>query len=249
MAQERIDKLLARQGFGSRKDVKKILHKCEVTVNGVRCTASDTHIDPDADEVCVDGECITFIKELYLMMNKKGGTVCSTKDGEHETVFDCLEGPEYHAYETGRLHFIGRLDIDTEGLLILTTDGELTHRLISPKNDVSKTYYAELEKSVDSKEQAEIAEQFKKGIEVPRDGREDAFLAKSADIEWVSENSARLTITEGKFHQVKRMFLAVNNKVIFLKRIKEGKLSLDPDLAKGSYRPLTAEELDALKAE
>lgn len=243
---ERIDKLLAHEGFGSRKEIRKILHKCEVLIKGTRVTDPGTQFDVEKDILTIDGEQIDFHKNIYLMMNKPQNAVCSTKEGEKQTVFDLLEDCYRTPYFIDKLHTIGRLDIDTEGLLIFTTDGELTHRLISPKTHVSKTYYCELEHEETDEHQKEIARQFEQGIEIAPEHLEAGFTAQPAFIQWQAPDKALLTVYEGKYHQVKRMFAAVGNKITFLKRMSIGQLELDPELEPGEYRELEAEELKLL---
>lgn len=244
---ERIDKLLAHEGYGSRKEIRKVLHKCEVLLNGVRVTDPGTQFDVEKDILTIDGEPIDFHKNIYLMMNKPQDAVCSTKEGEKQTVFDLLDDCYRTPYFVEKLHTIGRLDIDTEGLLIFTTDGELTHRLISPKNHVSKTYYCELEHEETEDQQKQIARQFEQGIEIDPEHNEPGFTAQPAFIQWQSPDKALLTVYEGKYHQVKRMFAAVGNKITFLKRVSIGELELDINLETGEYRELSKEEINLLK--
>ena len=141
MKSERIDKVLSKHEFGTRKEVKKLLHTGLVTVNNQVVTAQDFKIDLENDILCVENEKINLRTNLYIMMNKCQNVVCSSKDGLHKTVFDLLKEEDNHSFIGGDLHCTGRLDIDTEGLLILTTDGSLTHKLISPKSQISKTYF------------------------------------------------------------------------------------------------------------
>lgn len=244
---ERIDKLLAHEGFGSRKEIRKILHKCEVLINGARVTDPGTQFDADKDTLTIDGEKIDFHRHLYLMMNKPQDAVCSTKEGQKQTVFDLLDDSLRTPYFIEKLHIIGRLDIDTEGLLLFTTDGELTHHLISPKTHVSKTYFCELEHEETPEAQQQITRDFEKGIEIPPEHNEAGFIAQPAFIKWQAPDKALLTIYEGKYHQVKRMFAAVGNKITFLKRTSIGDLELDNDLDLGEYRELSKEELNYLK--
>ena len=243
MAKERLDKLLSHEGFGSRKDIRKLLRNCEVLVNGSRTYDPSTQIDAENDTISVDGEEINLHKNLYLMMNKPQHYVCSTKDGDHETVFDLLDDSLRTPYLQDKLHLVGRLDMDTEGLLLFTTDGELTHRLISPKSHISKTYLCGLEHPETANHQAEIARLFEAGIEVGPEDNEAGFTCQPAQIEWIDQNTAHLTIYEGKYHQVKRMFAAVGNKITFLKRMSIGQLELDPELEPGEYREMTPEEV------
>ncbi|MCQ2576624.1 MAG: rRNA pseudouridine synthase [Treponema sp.] len=269
---ERIDKLMAHEGFGSRKDIRKLLRSSEVLLNGKRIYDPGTQIDIDKDVILLDGEEIDFHGNIYLMMNKIMHTVSSNKDGEHQTVFDLLEDNMRTPYLQEKLHLVGRLDMDTEGMLLFTTDGELTHRLISPKSHISKTYFCVLEHSETPEHQAEIKKIFAEGIEVGPEDNEEGFKCESADVHFASEyeienalkissfaqerseysatpeNCAVLKIYEGKYHQVKRMFTAVGNKVIFLKRISMGSLVLDNTLEPGEYKYLDEADLEKLKS-
>ena len=180
------------------------------------------------------------------MMNKPQHYVCSTKEGDHETVFDLLDDSLRTPYLQDKLHLIGRLDMDTEGLLLFTTDGELTHRLISPKSHISKTYLCGLEHAETAEHQAEIARKFEEGIEVGPEDNEQGFTAQPAQIKWLDDKTAHLTIYEGKYHQVKRMFTAVGNKITYLKRISMGSLQLDDSLELGEYKELSESDLQLL---
>ena len=249
---ERLDKLLAHEGFGTRKDVKKIIHTGAVTVNGVICKSSNVHINEESDIVCVNDTELQFHAEMYIMLNKPKDTVSTAKDGLHKTVFDLLDEKYHNLFLSGKLHLVGRLDIDTEGLLLVTTDGKFTHRLISPKTHISKTYYVELRDNVPgalsaSGAAADYSSQFSEGLAVPEYASEEAFIALPAQLEWIDETSCYLTIYEGKYHQVKRMFSAVENKVTFLKRTAIGDLKLDETLELGKARELTAAELELLQ--
>ena len=246
MSKERLDKLLAHEGFGSRKDIRKLLRGCEVLVNGSRTYDPATQVDAENDSISVDGEEINLHKNLYLMMNKPQHYVCSTKEGDHETVFDLLDDSLRTPYLQDKLHLVGRLDMDTEGLLLFTTDGELTHRLISPKSHISKTYLCGLEHPESADHQAAITEKFQAGIEVGPEDNEQGFTAQSAQIKWLDASTARLTIYEGKYHQVKRMFAAVGNKIVYLKRISMGQLKLDESLELGEYKELSESDLQLL---
>ena len=244
---ERIDKLLAHEGYGSRKDIKKLLRTATVLLNGKQIFDSSIQINPAVDEVSVDGETVDFHQNIFIMMNKIMHTVSSTKDGEHQTVFDLLDDNLRTPYLIEKLHLVGRLDMDTEGLLLFTTDGELTHRITSPKTHISKTYYCELEHEESQEHQQTITEQFEKGIEVGPEDNEEGFTCQPAFLQWKTSSSALLTIYEGKYHQVKRMFAAVGNKITYLKRMSMGELKLDPKLELGEYRLITPQELDLLK--
>ena len=247
MSKERLDKLLAHEGFGSRKDIRKLLRNCEVLVNGSRTYDPATQVDAENDTISVDGEEINLHKNLYLMMNKPQHYVCSTKEGDHETVFDLLDDSLRTPYLQDKLHLVGRLDMDTEGLLLFTTDGELTHRLISPKSHISKTYLCGLEHTETAEHQTAITAKFESGIEVGPEDNEQGFTAQPAEITWLNDKIAQLTIYEGKYHQVKRMFAAVGNKIVYLKRISMGQLQLDESLELGEYKELSESDLQLLQ--
>ena len=245
---ERLEKILSHAGFGTRKDARKILHKGLVTVNGTVVRAADFKVDMESDQVAVDGELLSNERDLYLMMNKPADYVCANKDGLHETVFSLLEDSYRTPYFESHLHLVGRLDIDTEGLLLFTTDGDLTHKLISPKTLCAKKYFVRLQKPVAAEERSAIEQKLQDGLDVPPEDNEKEFKALPAKIEWTDKaDEVFLIINEGKYHQVKRMFLALDNFVAYLKRVKIGGLALDPSLDLGEYRKLTADELAALQ--
>ena len=272
---ERIDKILAHEGYGSRKDIKKLLRISEVCINGVRVTDPGKQVDPQNDRITIDDEEVDLHQNLYIMMNKIMHTVSSNKDGEHQTVFDLLDDKMHTPYLSEKLHLVGRLDMDTEGLLLFTTDGELTHRVTSPKTHIDKTYFCLLEHEENDLHKKDIEKAFLEGIEVGPEDNEPGFRCEPATITWTTKEqydfytknssvaekiekelgeavtelykqSALLTITEGKYHQVKRMFQAVGNKVVFLKRISMGELKLDPELQPGEYKLLSPEEIALL---
>lgn len=233
----RIDKLLANQGFGSRKEVKKLLKEGHVTVNGEIIKDGKTHIDPYKDEIYVFSEKIEYRKFIYLMMNKPSGYISATEDEWKETVLDLLD-LDFLVY---RPFPVGRLDNDTEGLLLLTNDGKLAHQLLSPKKEVPKTYFATVKGVVTEDD----IKKFSKGVQL-----DDGYVTKPGELKILKSgpfSDVEVTITEGKYHQVKRMFQAVNKRVVYLKRISMGLLELDESLELGSYRELTNEELELLK--
>ena len=235
---ERIDKILSNLGYGTRKDLKKILKNGMVQVNGITIKDSAMKVDPEKDKIVINGEEIFYREFIYLMMNKPAGVISATFDNKDETVIDLLE-VEHQVFEPFP---VGRLDKDTVGLLLLTNDGDLNHRLISPKWKVDKVYFAKINQKVTE----EDIEKFKHGITL-----DDGYRCKEAilEIQKASEEGSEivLTIQEGKFHQVKRMFEAVGKKVTYLKRIEFGTLPLDEDLEEGEYRELTEEEIAILK--
>ena len=235
---ERIDKILSNLGHGTRKEVKALAKKGKVEVDGIIISDSAMKVDPDKVVIKVSGEEIKYRKYIYLIMNKPAGVVSATVDNHDETVIDLL-GPEYHSFKPFP---IGRLDKDTVGLLLITNDGELNHKLIAPKNHVDKVYYAEINKFIDS---SDIAT-FKKGVVI-----DDGYKCMPAVLEILKANEdgseVMVTIQEGKFHQVKRMFESVDKKVVFLRRISFGPLKLDESLCEGQYRELSEEEINLLK--
>ncbi|BDR68141.1 pseudouridine synthase [Clostridium tetani] len=232
---ERIDKILANMGYGSRKEVKKLIKNNLVEVNEEKVKDPSINIDPEKDKILVGDKLVNYRKFIYIMMNKPEGVVSATFDNYDETVIDLLE-EEYQVFNPFP---VGRLDKDTVGLLLITNDGELNHKLISPKWKVDKVYYAEINKEVNEKD----IEAFQKGIVIS-----DGYKCMPGKLEIIKsdENGAEVyvTIQEGKFHQVKRMFEALDKKVVYLKRVKFGNINLDETLEEGEYRELTEEELE-----
>lgn len=232
----RIDKLLANAGEGSRKEVKKLLKNGMVTVNDKVIKDPKIHIDPERDIIAINGDVIEYKEYVYFMMNKPDGVISATEDYYDKTVLDLL-------HETDRVLSpfpVGRLDKDTEGLLLLTNDGQLAHRLLSPKKHVPKTYFAQILGEVTEEDE----EAFREGVIL-----DDGYKTKPGELKILKSgltSDIELTITEGKFHQVKRMFMAVGKKVVYLKRISMGPLILDESLPLGEYRELTEEELESL---
>ncbi|MGL5295978.1 MAG: pseudouridine synthase [Culicoidibacterales bacterium] len=239
----RIDKLLANSGFGSRKDVKKLLKNRQVIVNGVTVKDASLHVDEMKDMIFVGDQQVQYEEFIYLLMNKPAGVISATEDRVHETVLDLLSEADF-----SREPFpVGRLDIDTEGLLILTNDGKFAHEVLAPKKHVDKTYYAKIDGIVT---EADILA-FSEGVVLKGNASkgEADYVAKPAGLTVLSTNiveetsEIEVTITEGKFHQVKRMFESVGKTVIYLKRIQMGCLVLDPELPLGAYRSLTEAEV------
>ncbi|MEK4146935.1 pseudouridine synthase [Robertmurraya sp. FSL W8-0741] len=232
----RIDKMLANLGYGSRKDVKKLLKDGVVKVNDKLVKDAKEHVNPEEDVVTLFGEVVEYKEFIYLMMNKPPGVVSATEDHYEKTVVDLLEMEDaiFSPFP------VGRLDKDTEGLLLLTNDGQLSHRLLSPKKHVPKTYFAVIDQEVSE----EDVTAFKKGVML-----DDGYVTKPGELTILKtglRSDIELTITEGKFHQVKRMFEAVGKKVLYLKRISMGPLELDETLELGEYRELTEQEIKSL---
>ena len=234
---ERLDKIISNMGYGSRKDVKKLIKEGRVNVNNKICKENSLKINPYEDEIVIDGIKLEYREYIYLMLNKPKDVVSSTDDPINRTVLDLID-EEYLIFEP---HPAGRLDKDTEGLILLTNDGQLSHRLLSPKNKIGKTYYVEVEGFLKENH----IEKFQEGI-ILDDGYQ-TLPAKLEIIEGDFLSKSKLTITEGKFHQVKRMFKALNMEVVYLKRLSIGDLVLDENLKPGEYRELTEEEILNLK--
>lgn len=223
-------------GLGSRSQVKADLKKGRVTVNGIPVRKPEQKIKPGADTVCFDEKPVLYAEYEYYMFHKPAGCITATEDASDKTVLDYLT-------DTIRkdLFPVGRLDKDTEGLLLITNDGELAHQLLSPKKHVPKTYYAKICGTVTP----EHIPAFARGLDI---GEEDLTLPAQLEILSSGEQSEiLLTITEGRYHQVKRMFQAIGCTVTYLKRIRFGALTLEETLLPGTYRPLTKEEINSLK--
>lgn len=233
----RLDRFLTETIKVSRKAGKEYIRSGRISVNGLAADRPEIKIDPKLDVICVDGNTVSYQEYYYYMLNKPKGVITAARDRNHKTVMELFEG-----FPGKDLEPVGRLDKDTVGLLLVTNDGALTHRLLSPKNHVPKQYIALVDGSV--KEEHVMG--FKEGIVIDED-----FTALPAKLEVLqkSEDSSlcRVTVYEGKFHQVKRMFEAFGLHVLELKRISMGPLVLDESLEEGSCRPLTEEEVKLLK--
>ncbi|NLG03122.1 MAG: rRNA pseudouridine synthase [Clostridia bacterium] len=234
MGRLRIDKVLADLQAGTRSEVKKIIRQGRVSVDDVIVKNPEMKVDYETQKICLDNNELHLQKFVYYMLNKPAGCVTATKDQINPTVMDYMK-------EVWRkdLFPVGRLDLDTEGLLLITNDGELAHKLLSPRKHVDKVYYAELDGSL----RQEMIGQFQMGLNI---GEEKITLP--ADLEILSEHTAKVTIHEGKYHQVKRMFQTCGLKVTYLKRVRMGTLLLDPKMQKGEFRELTQDEIIELKS-
>lgn len=252
----RLDKLLSNNGFGSRKEVRHFIRSKIVSVNGQICSEADADVFPDTDKIAINGQLIQIRKNIYLMMNKAKNYVCSTRGGVHPTVYDLLSDEHRSKFLGGEIHTIGRLDVDTEGLLIFTSDGAMTHRLESPKYGGKKTYLVYLRDKVCDEDKKLYIEKLACGLHIEREGDEAAADCKPAECVWLNATNfegadevCTLTVTEGKFHEVKRLFLALGNEVKYLKRLSMNGLKLDENLKCGEYRELTAFEVALLNNE
>ena len=234
----RLDKFLVACAFGSRTEVKSFLKAGRVTVNGKKEKSAKLQINEDTDEICFDGQKLEYEEFVYYMMNKPQGVISATEDPKHKTVLDLLDD----LARSKEVFPVGRLDIDTHGLLLLTNDGKLAHALLSPKRHVDKTYLAQINGVMTD----EDIETFAEGIPFKD------FTCQPAKLELVSvdtekeESLVRVTIAEGKFHQVKRMVAYCGKEVVDLQRLTMGTLTLDEDLKRGEWRRLSKEELESL---
>ena len=240
----RLDKFLGDQNIGTRKQIKEYIKNGRCTINGEVATKPDVHIDENRDKIAFDGQVLSYSRFHYFMLNKPVGVVSATKDGKSKTVLDLLSGENVKD-----LSPCGRLDIDTEGLLLLTDDGDLIHKLLSPKKHVDKTYEVHLSKELSDIDKAKLEEGLNIG-DYNDDGSVKLTLPAKVLVLPPDEEGRpliHLIIHEGRFHQVKRMLEAVGNEVLFLKRLSMGSLILDEALAPGEYRLLTQEEISDLK--
>lgn len=237
MAKMRVEKVLSNMGYGSRKEVKLFIRSGRVKVNSEVIKNGSLLVDVKSEKIEFDSMLIEYKEFIYLMLNKPAGFISATKDNLHETIVDLLE------YEDiiFKPFPVGRLDIDTEGLLLITNDGKFAHDLLSPKKHVPKKYYVEL----DGPLKIDMVDKFRKGINV-----NDEYVSMPSKLEILDiegKNAAYVTIMEGKFHQIKLMFLELSLEVVFLKRVMMGELELDKELKPGEYRELTDEEVEMLK--
>lgn len=234
----RLDKYLADMGCGTRQEVKKLIRSGQVSVDGAVVKKPETKVEQTVQEVCLNGEKVGYESFEYYMLNKPAGVISATEDRSCQTVVDLIKEKKRKD-----LFPVGRLDKDTEGLLLITNDGELAHRLLSPKKHVDKCYFARVSGKVTEND----VRSFENGVNIGSLEQPEITMPGKLEIITSDEISQiRLTIQEGKFHQVKRMFQAVDKEVIYLKRLRMGTLVLDENLSIGEYRPLTKEELEKL---
>lgn len=231
----RLDKFLCDMGMGTRSQVKQKIRKGQVTLEGAAVLRPEFKVEP-GQQICVDGESILYQEMEYYMLNKPAGCVCARTDRQFATVMELLP-----ARKRTDLSPVGRLDKDTEGLLLITNDGQLSHRLLSPRYHVDKTYYARIQGCVTK----DHIKAFEEGLEIGED--RPTLPARLEILEAGECSQVRVTIQEGKYHQIKRMFHTAGCEVLYLKRLSMGSLVLDESLKPGAYRLLTQEEIDALK--
>lgn len=234
----RLDKYLADMGCGTRQEVKKFIRSGQVSVDGIVVKKPETKVEQTVQEVFLNGEKVGYESFEYYMLNKPAGVISATEDQSCQTVVDLIKDKKRKD-----LFPVGRLDKDTEGLLLITNDGALAHRLLSPKKHVDKCYFSR----ICGKVTEEDVRSFEKGVNIGSQEQPEITMPGKLEIITSDDISKiRLTIQEGKFHQVKRMFQAVGKEVIYLKRLRMGTLILDENLGIGEYRPLTKEELEKL---
>lgn len=234
---ERLDKVLSNLGYGSRKDIKAEVKRGKVKIDGKTEKDPGKKVDPYENKIEINGEMINYREFVYIMMNKPMGVISATEDRSLKTVVDLLSN-DLRAFDPFP---IGRLDKDTTGLLILSNDGKMAHELLAPKKHVDKVYYADVKGLVT----AEDVIKFKEGVEL-----EDGYKTMPAKLKILKADEVsqiEITIKEGKFHQIKRMFKAVGKEVVTLKRLKMGNLNLDNSLKEGEYREITEQEIRLLK--
>ena len=230
---ERIDKIISNQLGISRKAVKELIHQKRITLNNDIITKSDYKINPETDKIYLDNQEIIIKKYIYLILNKPAGYISATEDRTMKTVLDLVPQEYLHR----NLFPAGRLDKDTTGLMIITDDGIFAHEILSPKKHVKKTYRVKIDIPITT----EMIEGFKKGVKL-NDGE-----CKQANLEIIENNTAIVTLTEGKYHQIKRMFGCCKAKVVELERLSMGNLKLPSNLKQGECRELTKEELIQIK--
>lgn len=226
----RVDKMIGNSNLDTRKNIKKNAKKGGLVINGQIVKDSSTQVDPKVDQVFYMGEFVDYFENIYIMMNKPAGVLSSTDDKER-TVIDLLD----EFYQGLNLSIAGRLDKDTRGLILLSTDGKFIHKVTSPNSNIEKTYLVETRDKIDKS----LIEEFKKGVYI----KEDNYTARPAKLEILEDKKALVKVTEGKFHLVKRLFSNLSNEVISLKRIAIGNLKLDPMLKEGEYIELSEEDL------
>ena len=239
----RLDKFLADAGLGTRSQVKTIIRKGTITVNGVPAKKPEQSVNPETDQICDGSRELTAVKTVYYLLNKPAGYVSSTEEHDGPSVLSLLKDEAGQSVPGKGLFPAGRLDKDTEGLLLITNDGALAHDLLSPRKHVEKTYFARVKGPMTEA----VAEAFDRGLDIGE--KRPTLPAKLIIVESGAEVSqVTVTIREGKFHQIKRMFEKVGSEVLYLKRISFGSLTLDETLAPGTFRPLTEEEIRQLQA-
>ncbi len=237
MIMQRLDKIISSQGQYSRSEVKKLVKQGLITLNGKVITSSDIKVDPESADIKIDGKSLFYLEHIYIMLNKPKGVISATTDPTQKTVIDLVP----KELRRDGLFPAGRLDGDTTGFVLITDDGDFAHKILSPKNHIMKTYYATLKRNLTDEEKAEL----ENGITLS-----DGTKCMNSTVKMLSSDPpvCEIQICEGKYHQVKRMFAAANNRVLELKRVKMGKLFLDEALAQGECRLLSDEEVSLIQS-
>lgn len=243
LIKEKAGKIIVNRGLCSERSVANFIKNHRIEVNGILITTTTEPVDIENDTILIDGNPVPNQKHFYIMMNKPEGVVCSTVSDRHKTVYELLPENLKNDNGIGTLHTIGRLDSDTCGLLLFTTNGSFSHFLTNPENNIPKTYYVKLEKKLSEQQQHNYVNQGLMGITVDAEKKSGAFKTRPAIIEWLSSDECNITVTEGKFHEVRRIFTKLENNVILLKRIKFGDIILDEALAPGDYKILDRNNL------
>lgn len=236
----RIDKFLSNMGFGSRKEIKQHIKNKKVFLNGILVKNSDVYVDVENDDVYFFNQKVVFQKYVYIIMNKPSGYISANKDNKYKTVFDLLD----NSYKKNELFVAGRLDKDTEGMLIITNNGIFAHNMLSPKKHVLKKYFVVLQGSEITDDDIKL---FSDGVTI--NNNKKLYKCKPAFLEIIENGQISkcfITISEGKFHQVKKMFSAIGQVVTYLKRVKIGQLELDNNINVGEYRELTDYEISLI---
>lgn len=227
----RVDKMIGNSNLDTRKNIKRNAKKGGLIINGEVIKDSSVHVNPEVDEVYYMGELVDYFENIYLMLNKPKGFLSATKDEEEKTIMDLLD----EFYLGIDLSVVGRLDKDTTGLILMSTDGKFVHTITSPNSNITKTYIAQTRDKIDES----FIEEFEKGVYIS----EDDYTARPAKLEILDQKLAKISVTEGKFHLIKRLFSNLGNEVVELKRISIGDLKLDDSLKEGEYRELSEHEL------
>ncbi|MGN0738557.1 MAG: pseudouridine synthase [Treponema sp.] len=239
---EPVSLLFVQNKFCSKRSAKTFFKNNLICVNQKKVSDPKTFVNIADDVISVNGKTVSFLPHIYVMMNKPRGAVCSTVSDSHKTVFDLFKG-HFTDGEIKRLKCAGRLDCESTGLLIFSTNGSFVNKITAPENKIKKTYYVKLQKKVVPDLQSEFSRKAMTGIFIPPEKKSDGFFLKDAQIEWLTQESCSVTISEGKFHEVRRLFSALGNSVIELKRVQTGGLKLDENLCPGQFKILSESEI------
>ena len=245
---ERLEDVLVRRKIASYRSVRNLLRRHELMVNGVRAVSKALPVRAGRDEIALDGRTLEIPPDIYLMMNKPGGYECSHGECRYKSIFSLLPPELLHPEYLGVLHTVGRLDVDTEGLLVFTTNGTFSRALALPDSHVEKTYRVRLRDPVPAPLQAACTASCAAGVHIAAERGAPAADTRPSVLRWLSADCCELTVTEGKYHEVKRIFAALGNAVVHLARLSLGGLSLDESLLPGAVRPLRDDELCLLSA-